>query len=135
MSTDTTAAAGMGDVNVLGAFMPFLVAALFIFIVLYLVYWMLKHNKGLKSKGDFFKILASQSIDQFTNIHLIKYLEYYYVITTSQGNVEILEKIDDTEIKEELNLKFMSSKNSAFSNILNRKIFEDQIKKLDNFDR
>ncbi|HOO34277.1 MAG TPA: flagellar biosynthetic protein FliO [Thermotogota bacterium] len=133
MSTDTTAAAGIGSVNVLSAFMPFLLAAIFIFIVLYLVYWMLKNNKGLKSKGNFFKILASQSIDQHTNIHLIKYLESYFVLITTQGNVEVLERIDDEEIKEELNLKFISSRNSAFSNILNRKIFEDQIKKMDNF--
>jgi flagellar biogenesis protein FliO len=133
MSTDTSAAAGISGGNIISAFMPFLFAALIIFIVLYAVYWMLKNNKGLKTKGNFFKVMASQTIDQFTNIHLIKYMEFYYVIITSQGNVEVLERINDEEIKEELNLKFMSSKSSAFSNILNRKIFEDQIKKLDNF--
>ena len=114
--------------------MPFLLAAIFIFVILYLVYWMLKNGKGIKSKGDFFLLLASRTIDQFANIHLIKYADNFYVVLTSQGSIKILEKIEDEKKKEELNLKYASSKNSAFNKILNRKIFEDQMKRLDKYD-
>lgn len=79
-------------------------------------------------------MLSSQTIDQFSNIHLIKYADNFYVILTSQGSIKILEKIEDEEKKEELNLKYASSKHSAFNKILNRKIFEDQMKKLDKYD-
>jgi len=120
--------------NLFGAFLPFLLAAIFIFAVLYFVYWLLKNGKGIKSKGDFFSLLASQTIDQFSNIHLIKYADNFYVILTSQGSIKILEKIEDEGKKEELNLKYASSRHSAFNKILNRKIFEDQIKRLDNYD-
>jgi flagellar biogenesis protein FliO len=120
--------------NLFGAFLPFLLAAIFIFVVLYLVYWFLKNGKGMKKKGDYFTLLASQTIDQFANIHLIKYADNFYVILTSQGSIKVLEKIEDEKRKEELNLKYASSKNSAFNKILNRKIFEDQLKRLDKYD-
>ena len=134
MSTSTNVTGGIQAGNLFGAFLPFLLAAIFIFAVLYFVYWLLKNGKGIKSKGDFFSLLASQTIDQFSNIHLIKYADNFYVILTSQGSIKILEKIEDEGKKEELNLKYASSRHSAFNKILNRKIFEDQIKRLDNYD-
>jgi flagellar biogenesis protein FliO len=88
----------------------------------------------MKKKGNYFTLLASQTIDQFANIHLIKYADNFYVILTSQGSIKVLEKIEDEKRKEELNLKYASSKNSAFNKILNRKIFEDQLKRLDKYD-
>jgi len=114
--------------------LPFLLAAIFIFVILYLVYWLLKNGKGIKIKSDFFTLLASQTIDQFANIHLIKYADNFYVILTSQGSIKILEKIEDEKRKEELKLKYASTKNSAFNKIINRKIFEDQLKRLDKYD-
>lgn len=134
MSTNTNVTGGIQAGNLFGAFLPFLLAAIFIFVILYLVYWMLKNGKGIKSKGDFFLLLASRTIDQFANIHLIKYADNFYVVLTSQGSIKILEKIEDEKKKEELNLKYASSKNSAFNKILNRKIFEDQMKRLDKYD-
>lgn len=134
MSTSTNVTNGIQAGNLFGAFLPFLLAAIFIFAILYLVYWLLKNGKGIKSKGDFFLLLASQTIDQFANIHLIKYADNFYVILTSQGSIKILEKIEDEKKKEEINLKFANSKHSAFNKILNRKMFEDQIKRLDQYD-
>ncbi|MFP4461408.1 MAG: flagellar biosynthetic protein FliO [Thermotogota bacterium] len=134
MSTSTNVTNGIQAGNLLEAFLPFLLAAIIIFVVLYFVYWMLRNGKGIKSKGNFFTLLASQSIDQFANIHLIKFAEDFYVILTSQGSIKVLEKIEDENKKEELNLKYASSKHTAFNKILNRKIFEDQIKRLDKYD-
>ncbi len=134
MSTSTTITNPSQAGNLFGAFLPFLLAAIILFVILYLVYWLLKNGKGLKSKGNFFVVLASQTLDQFSNIHLIKYSDIYYVILTTHGSVTVLEKIEGEEETEELNLKFASSKRSPFNSILNRKIFEDQLKRLDKYD-
>lgn len=134
MSTNTTISNQSQAGSLFGSFLPFLLAAIFIFVILYLVYWLLKNGKGLKSKGSFFVVLASQTLDQFSNIHLIKYSDIYYVILTTHGSVTVLEKIEGEEETEELDLKFASSKRSPFNNILNRKIFEDQLKRLDKYD-
>ncbi|HRW34298.1 MAG TPA: flagellar biosynthetic protein FliO [Thermotogota bacterium] len=134
MSTNTTVTNGIQAGNLFEAFLPFLLAAIFLFAVLFLVYWLLKNGKGIKAKGGFFTLLASQAIDQFSNIHLIKYSNHFYVIITSQGAIKVLEKIEDENEIEELNLKYASSRHSAFNKILNRKIFEDQLNRLDQYD-
>ena len=61
-------------------------------------------------------------------------MSHFYVIITSQGAIKILERIEDENEKEELNLKYASTKHSAFNKILNRKIFEDQLNRLDQYD-
>ena len=124
-------ATNIGAGNVFGAFLPFVLAAIIIFIVLFLIYWLLKGKPGVKTKGGFFEVLASQVIDQHNNIHLIKYLERYYIIISSAGSAQVIEEIQDKSEKEQIDLKFAEKGKSPFSKILNKKVFEDQIKRLD----
>jgi len=132
MATSTQINAVNGGGSLVAAFLPFLLAAIIIFGVFFFVYWMLKKGSTVKTKGSFFSILASQPLDRFSNIHLLKYMGNYYIIITSGGNATLIEKIEDSESVEQIDLKFASRKSSAFSSILNRKIFEQQINKLDN---
>ncbi len=131
MATGTQINVGSNGSSLVAAFFPFLLAAILIFGVFFLVYWLLKSNSSVKTKGDFFKVLASQPLDRFSNIHLIKYMNAYYIIVTTGGSSNLIEKIEDPGSIEQIDLKYSSRKSSAFSNILNRKLFEQQIKKLD----
>jgi len=130
METSSTAT-NIGAGNVLGAFLPFILAAVLLFAALFLVYWLMRGKQGMKSKGDFFQTVATHVLDQHTNIHLIKYIDRYYVILSSAGAVKVVEKIDDPKEREQIDLKYAESNKSPFSKILNKKVFEDQIKRLD----
>jgi len=132
MSTGTVLSDSGAGADIYSAFLPFILSSIFIFIVFFLVYWLLKNAGRVKGKGNFFQIIASQPIDRFSNAHLIKLLEGYYIVLTTSSQVTILEKICEKEKVEELNLKFSKRNSSSFLSVFNKKLFDDQIQRLKN---
>lgn len=83
-------------------------------------------------KGNFFSILATQPLDRFSNIHLIRYLNEFFVIVTTNASVTIMQHIVEAETKEHLNLKYTVRKTSPFLSAFNKKVFEEEIRKMEN---
>jgi flagellar biogenesis protein FliO len=131
MSPETAATKTTAGNYLVSAFLPFLLATILLFIVFAVVFWLLKNSGKMRSKGDFFSVLASQPVDRFSNIHLIRYLNEFYVIITTANNVRILQRIEEPESKEHLNLKYTHRKVSPFLSAFNKKVFEEELKKID----
>ncbi|HPE69143.1 MAG TPA: flagellar biosynthetic protein FliO [Thermotogota bacterium] len=131
MSTSTIHAGSEAGGSVFSAFLPFLFATIAIFVVLFLVYWFLKSPGRSRGKGQFFEVVASQPLDRYSNIHLVRYLGKFLVTLTTSGSVSVVEIIDDETTVEQLQIRFSSRKTSPFMAAFNKKVFEDQIKRMD----
>lgn len=116
------------------SFLPFLIATLLLFGTLFVIYWFLKKGNMMRSKGDFFHVLASQPLDRLSTIHLIRFANEFFVIVTTSGHIRVVHRFSESEDKEMLNLQFQKRKISPFMATLNRKVFDEQVKKLDAMD-
>jgi len=132
MPTEVVATKTTAGSFLVSAFLPFIFATLLLFVVLAVVLWLTKHTGKARAKGDFFFILASQPVDRFSNIHLIRFLNEFYVVITSNGNIRVLHHIDEPESKEHLNLQYTHRRVSPFLSAFNKKVFEEELKKMDN---
>ncbi len=128
---ETSTKAGM---DLVGTFLPFLIATLLLFGILFLVYWLLKKSNLTRNKGDFFHVLASQPLDRLSSIHLVRFTKEFFVVGTANGHISVIHRFTDPEDKEMLNLQFQKRKISPFMATLNRKVFDEQVKKLDAMD-
>ena len=92
---------------------------------IYLVFIYLKNRtKKISGSNEIIRILATTPVATNRYISIIEIADEMYLISISDHNINLLEKIENKEIKDQIRMMYINSKENAvedsFKNILNQ---------------
>lgn len=92
---------------------------------IYLVFIYLKNRtKKISGSNEIIRILATTPVAANRYISIIEIADEMYLISISDHNINLLEKIENKEIKDQIKMMYVNSKENAvedsFKNILNQ---------------
>ena len=92
---------------------------------IYLVFIYLKNRtKKISGSNEIIRILATTAVAANRYISIIEIADEMYLISISDHNINLLEKIENKEIKDQIKMMYINSKENAvedsFKNILNQ---------------
>ena len=92
---------------------------------IYLVFIYLKNRtKKISGSNEIIRILATTPVATNRYISIIEIADEMYLISISDHNINLLEKIENKEIKDQIKMMYINSKENAvedsFKNILNQ---------------
>ena len=92
---------------------------------IYLVFIYLKNRtKKISGSNEIIRILATTAVAANRYISIIEIADEMYLISISDHNINLLEKIENKEIKDQIRMMYINSKENAvedsFKNILNQ---------------
>lgn len=92
---------------------------------IYLIFIYLKNRtKKISGSNEIIRILATTSVAANRYISIIEIADEMYLISISDHNINLLEKIENKEIKDQIKMMYINSKENAvedsFKNILNQ---------------
>ena len=92
---------------------------------IYLVFIYLKNRtKKISGSNEIIRILATTPVATNRYISIIEIADEMYLISISDHNINLLEKIENKEIKDQISMMYINSKENAvedsFKNILNQ---------------
>ena len=113
------------SVSSTGMFIRAIIGFILTLVGIYLVFMYLKNKtKKISGSNEIIKILATTTIASNRYISIIEIAEEMYLISISDHNINLLEKIEDKEIKDQIRMMYINSKENvvedSFKNILNQ---------------
>ena len=113
------------SVSSMGMFIRAIIGFILTLIGIYLVFMYLKNKtKKISGSNEIIKILATTTVASNRYISIIEIAEEMYLISISDHNINLLEKIEDKEIKDQIRMMYINSKENvvedSFKNILNQ---------------
>lgn len=108
-----------------GMFIRAIIGFILTLVGIYLVFMYLKNKtKKISGSNEIIKILATTTVASNRYISIIEIAEEMYLISISDHNINLLEKIEDKEIKDQIRMMYINSKENvvedSFKNILNQ---------------
>lgn len=112
-------------VSTTGMFIRAIIGFILTLIGIYLVFIYLKNKtKKISGSNEIIKILATTTIASNRYISIIEIADEMYLISISDHNVNLLEKIENKDIKDQIRMMYINSKENvvedSFKNILNQ---------------
>ena len=113
------------EVSTTGMFIRAIIGFILTLIGIYLVFIYLKNKtKKISGSNEIIKILATTTIASNRYISIIEIADEMYLISISDHNVNLLEKIENKDIKDQIRMMYINSKENvvedSFKNILNQ---------------
>ena len=113
------------SVSTTGMFIRAIIGFILTLIGIYLVFIYLKNKtKKISGSNEIIKILATTTIASNRYISIIEIADEMYLISISDHNVNLLEKIENKDIKDQIRMMYINSKENvvedSFKNILNQ---------------
>ncbi len=92
---------------------------------IYLIFiYLKKKSKKITGSNDIIKVLATTTIATNRYISIIEIIEDMYLISISDHNINLIEKIENKEMKDQIKMMYLNSKDNivddSFKNILNQ---------------
>ena len=108
-----------------GMFIRAIIGFILTLIGIYLVFIYLKNRtKKISGSNEIIRILATTSVASNRYISIIEIADEMYLISISDHNINLLEKIENKEIKDQIRMMYINSKENvvedSFKNILNQ---------------
>lgn len=108
-----------------GMFIRAIIGFILTLVGIYLVFMYLKNKtKKISGSNEIIKILATTTVASNRYISIIEIADEMYLISISDHNINLLEKIEDKEIKDQIRMMYINSKENvvedSFKNILNQ---------------
>lgn len=97
---------GVGGLQVISLLLGLLLVVFFIFF--FFRYLKKLSQPSTMGKGSFFKIISSESLLGSRYLHIVKAGVHYYFISSTDGEVQLLEKIEDQEMIQSIELYIAS---------------------------
>ena len=113
------------SVSSTGMFIRAIIGFILTLVGIYLVFMYLKNKtKKISGSNEIIKILATTTVASNRYISIIEIADKMYLISISDHNINLLEKIEDKEIKDQIRMMYINSKENvvedSFKNILNQ---------------
>ena len=113
------------SVSSTGMFIRAIIGFILTLVGIYLVFMYLKNKtKKISGSNEIIKILATTTVASNRYISIIEIAEEMYLISISDHNINLLEKIENKEIKDQIRMMYINSKENvvedSFKNILNQ---------------
>lgn len=108
-----------------GMFIRAVIGFILTLVGIYLVFIYLKNRtKKISGSNEIIRILATTAVAANRYISIIEIADEMYLISISDHNINLLEKIENKEIKDQIKMMYINSKENAvedsFKNILNQ---------------
>ena len=108
-----------------GMFIRAVIGFILTLVGIYLVFIYLKNRtKKISGSNEIIRILATTPVAANRYISIIGIADEMYLISISDHNINLLEKIENKEIKDQIKMMYINSKENAvedsFKNILNQ---------------
>lgn len=108
-----------------GMFIRAVIGFILTLVGIYLVFIYLKNRtKKISGSNEIIRILATTAVAANRYISIIEIADEMYLISISDHNINLLEKIENKEIKDQISMMYINSKENAvedsFKNILNQ---------------
>ena len=108
-----------------GMFIRAIIGFILTLVGIYLVFIYLKNRtKKISGSNEIIRILATTAVAANRYISIIEIADEMYLISISDHNINLLEKIENKEIKDQIRMMYINSKENAvedsFKNILNQ---------------
>ena len=108
-----------------GMFIRAIIGFILTLVGIYLVFIYLKNRtKKISGSNEIIRILATTAVATNRYISIIEIADEMYLISISDHNINLLEKIENKEIKDQIKMMYINSKENAvedsFKNILNQ---------------
>lgn len=108
-----------------GMFIRAVIGFILTLVGIYLVFIYLKNRtKKISGSNEIIRILATTPVAANRYISIIEIADEMYLISISDHNINLLEKIENKEIKDQIKMMYINSKENAvedsFKNILNQ---------------
>ena len=108
-----------------GMFIRAIIGFILTLVGIYLVFIYLKNRtKKISGSNEIIRILATTAVAANRYISIIEIADEMYLISISDHNINLIEKIENKEIKDQIRMMYINSKENAvedsFKNILNQ---------------
>lgn len=108
-----------------GMFIRAVIGFILTLVGIYLVFIYLKNRtKKISGSNEIIRILATTPVAANRYISIIEIADEMYLISISDHNINLLEKIENKEIKDQIKMMYINSKENSvedsFKNILNQ---------------
>ena len=112
------------NTNIVISFIRAIIGFILTLIGIYLVFIYLKNRtKKISGSNEIIRILATTTVAANRYISIIEIADEMYLISISDHNINLLEKIENKDIKDQIRMMYINSKENAvedsFKNILN----------------
>lgn len=112
-------------VSTTGMFIRAIIGFILTLVGIYFVFIYLKNRtKKISGSNEIIRILATTTIATNRYISIIEIADEMYLISISDHNVNLLEKIENKDIKDQIRMMYINSKENvvedSFKNILNQ---------------
>ncbi len=112
-------------VSTTGMFIRAIIGFILTLVGIYFVFIYLKNRtKKISGSNEIIRILATTTIATNRYISIIEIVDEMYLISISDHNVNLLEKIENKDIKDQIRMMYINSKENvvedSFKNILNQ---------------
>ena len=112
------------SVSTTGMFIRAIIGFILTLVGIYLVFIYLKNRtKKISGSNEIIRILATTTIAANRYISVIEIADEMYLISISDHNINLLEKIENKDIKDQIRMMYINSKENivedSFKNILN----------------
>lgn len=112
-------------ISTTGMFIRAIIGFILTLIGIYLVFIYLKNRtKKISGSNEIIRILATTTIATNRYISIIEIADEMYLISISDHNINLLEKIENKDIKDQIRMMHINSKENvvedSFKNILNQ---------------
>ena len=106
-----------------------LIRAIFGFILtligIYLIFiYLKKKSKKVSGSNDIIKVLATTTVATNRYLSIIEIVDEMYLISISDHNINLMEKIENKEVRDQIKMMYLNSKDNivddSFKNILNQ---------------
>lgn len=113
------------SVSTTGMFIRAIIGFILTLVGIYLVFIYLKNRtKKISGSNEIIRILATTTIAANRYISVIEIADEMYLISISDHNINLLEKIENKDIKDQIRMMYINSKENvvedSFKNILNQ---------------
>ena len=113
------------NTNIVISFIRAIIGFILTLIGIYLVFIYLKNRtKKISGSNEIIRILATTAVAANRYISIIEIADEMYLISISDHNINLLEKIENKDIKDQIRMMYINSKENAvedsFKNILNQ---------------
>ena len=108
-----------------GMFIRAIIGFILTLVGIYLVFIYLKNRtKKISGSNEIIRILATTAVAANRYISIIEIADEMYLISISDHNINLIEKIENKEIKDQIRMMYINSKENvvedSFKNILNQ---------------
>ena len=113
------------NTNIVISFIRAIIGFILTLIGIYLVFIYLKNRtKKISGSNEIIRILATTAVAANRYISIIEIADEMYLISISDHNINLLEKIENKDIKDQIRMMYINSKENmvedSFKNILNQ---------------